>query len=226
MTNTETHTGTHTGIPSGTEIPSGTPSPASMPFPDPRPALVRSIATAQSVIDEVTSSNATRATPCADWNAHQMAGHLVAVIERIEAVAHGRDVMQMALVREDIAIDGLAAAFASTAANAVDAWTADKLAEIVTVPFGVMPGAPALAVYTAEILAHTWDLSRAVGVEPVWHLDDTAAANAATRAGLPRDGRDMEEMPFDPVVPTADDAPAIDQLVAWLGRDPQFAVAH
>ncbi|GAA1511493.1 hypothetical protein [Nocardioides humi] len=30
------------------------------------------------------------------------------------------------------------------------------------------------------------------------------------------------EIPFGPVVPVADDAPAYDRLVAWTGRDPQW----
>ena len=189
---------------------------------DPRPALARSIATAQSVIAELTDANANDPTPCTDWNARVMAGHLVAVVERIEAIPGGRDPLEMALVRDDLAVAELPSAFSAVARAAETAWTDAALARVVTVPFGVMPGAAALGVYTAEILAHTWDLSRAVGVEPEWNLDDTATANAVTRAGLPGECRELVDMPFDAVVPTADDAPAIEQLVAWLGRDPRF----
>jgi uncharacterized protein (TIGR03086 family) len=149
-----------------------------------------------------------------------MAGHIIAVLERVAAIPGDDDIMTMALVRDDLAVGALGAAL-TTAAQAVhEAWTGDVLGQMVTVPFGTMPGGAALAAYTSEILTHTWDLATAIGVEPQWHVGDTEMAAEVIRMGLPAEPRGVEGMPFDAVVPTADDAPAIDRLVAWVGRNP------
>lgn len=187
---------------------------------DPRVAFARSVNTARAVIAEVDDNNAANESPCPDWNARLMAGHIIAVLERVAALPAGDDIMAMAVVRDDLAVDALSEALTSAAQAVHAAWTDDALAQMVTVPFGTMPGGAALAAYASEILTHTWDLATAIGVEPQWHVGDTEMAAGVIKMGLPAEPRAVEGMPFDPVVPTADDAPAIDRLVAWVGRNP------
>ena len=93
-------------------------------------------------------------------------------------------------------------------------------------------GATVLASYFSELTVHTWDLANATGQRPDW--DDTVVdAALASRDFLPADNRralfeeisaamglDEVAMPFAERVPVPDDAPAIDRLVAWNGRDP------
>ncbi len=94
-------------------------------------------------------------------------------------------------------------------------------------------GADVLASYFSELTVHTWDLATATGQQPDW--DDTVVTAAlAARDFLPAENRralfeeisaamglDEVAIPFAEAVPVADDAPAIDRLVAWNGRDPR-----
>ena len=94
-------------------------------------------------------------------------------------------------------------------------------------------GADVLTSYFSELTVHTWDLAIATGQEPRW--DDTVL-NAAldARPILPAENRralfeeisaamglDEVAMPFAEAVAVPPDAPAIDRLVAWNGRDPR-----
>ena len=93
-------------------------------------------------------------------------------------------------------------------------------------------GAGVLASWFSELTVHTWDLATATDQRPVW--DEAVVATAlAGRDMLPAENRreffeevaaamglDEVAIPFAEAVPVPDDAPAIDRLVAWNGRDP------
>ena len=71
--------------------------------------------------------------------------------------------------------------------------------------------------YTADIYMHSWDLARATGQEP--RLDEDFATQ------LLEGMRTMERLMRDsgqygPAVPVADDAPVVDRLMGFVGRDP------
>ncbi|MEM9563173.1 MAG: TIGR03086 family protein, partial [Actinomycetota bacterium] len=106
-------------------------------------------------------------------------------------------------------------------------WADDAvLGRDLTLPFAVVPGAIALSIYIGELTIHTWDLAVAIGADVVWDDDVVDGAVVAITTGLPAEPRgDEVGIPFDPVVPTAQDAPAIDRLVAWTGRDPSWTPA-
>jgi len=69
-----------------------------------------------------------------------------------------------------------------------------------------------------DVLLHTWDLARALGVDD--HLDPADVHEVfETAKGYPSDamrGRGV----FGPEVDIADDAPEQDRLLAFTGRDP------
>jgi uncharacterized protein (TIGR03086 family) len=73
--------------------------------------------------------------------------------------------------------------------------------------------------YTADVFMHTWDLARASGQDVA--LDEDFA-------GRLLDGmRPIEELmrgsgQYGAPVPVADDAPAVDRLVGFIGRDPAW----
>jgi uncharacterized protein (TIGR03086 family) len=95
------------------------------------------------------------------------------------------------------------------------------LERVVTVPAGTLPGAVVVHLRTTDALVHGWDLARA-SAQP---FDvPTDLAEGALAFSRPR----IEGMPpgrhtFAPSRPVAEDAPAIDRLVALLGRDPGWA---
>lgn len=74
--------------------------------------------------------------------------------------------------------------------------------------------------YTADIFMHTWDLARATGQEHGLDVDFAAAL---------LDGmQPIEEMlrssgQYGAAVPVAADAPVVDQMMGFIGRDPAWA---
>lgn len=73
--------------------------------------------------------------------------------------------------------------------------------------------------YVADIFMHTWDLARATGQDH--HLDEDFAAS------LLEGMRPIEEMlrssgQYGAPVPVGEDAPAVDRLMGFIGRDPAF----
>jgi uncharacterized protein (TIGR03086 family) len=69
-----------------------------------------------------------------------------------------------------------------------------------------------------ELLIHGWDLARATG-QPA-DLPEDLAEGALSMWRTRLADRPREGMPFAAPQPVADDAPAIDRLAAYLGRQP------
>jgi len=198
---------------------------------DPRPILDRAIATGGSVIARVRPDQLTAPTPCTEMDVRSMLGHLVAVLDRIAAVGQGGD--HFAVTETPAPDDGWSDAWTTSARRAADAWRNDAVLEQpMALPWIQGNGAEILVSYFSELTVHTWDLGTATGQQPDW--DDTVVT-AALAAGdfLPAENRralfeeistamglDDVAIPFAEQVPIPDDAPAIDRLVAWNGRDP------
>ena len=74
--------------------------------------------------------------------------------------------------------------------------------------------------YTADVFMHSWDLARATGQEP--GLDEDFAAT------LLEGMRPIEDLlrssgQYGAAVPVAGDAPVVDRLMGFIGRDPDWA---
>jgi len=82
-------------------------------------------------------------------------------------------------------------------------------------PLGAVTGAERLQIRLYDLLAHGWDIARATG-QAVELPDDVAEQSLAfVRTQLTDEARPGR---FDPAQPVADHAPAIERLVAFLGR--------
>jgi uncharacterized protein (TIGR03086 family) len=122
---------------------------------------------------------------------------------------------------DDVAITDVVDRLATTAAAFSPAWADDAtLDHIVSLPWATLPARVLVAIYLSEISNHTWDLAVATGQQPAFDQDAIEIALAAMQMGLPAEPRD--QVPFGPVQPVADDAPAIERLVAWCGRTPAW----
>jgi uncharacterized protein (TIGR03086 family) len=198
---------------------------------DPRPILDRGIATGGSVIARIRPDQMTAPTPCSEMDVRTMLGHLVAVLDRIAALGRGDD--PFAVTETPVPDDGWSDAWTTSARRAADAWSDDAVLEQpMALPWIQGNGAEILTSYFSELTVHTWDLATATGQHPDW--DDTIVTAAlAARDFLPAENRralfeeistamglDEVAIPFAEAVTIPDDAPAIDRLVAWNGRDP------
>jgi uncharacterized protein (TIGR03086 family) len=198
---------------------------------DPRPILDRAIATGGSVIAGIRPDQLTATTPCSEMDVRTMLGHLVGVLNRVAALGRGED--PFAVTETPVADDGWSDAWTASARGAAEAWRDDDvLAQPMTLPWIQGSGADVLASYFSELTVHTWDLAMATGQQPRWD-DSVVDAALASRDFLPAENRralfeeisaamglDEVAIPFAEAIPVPDDAPAIDRLVAWNGRNP------
>jgi uncharacterized protein (TIGR03086 family) len=161
-------------------------------------------------------------TPCADWTVRDLVNHLVGGHQLFTAILHGDPIPPLTELHrrhgDDLLGDDPAAAFRASADALVAAFRQPGvLDQVVTVPFGSVPGIGALHLRLVEALVHGWDLARATGRSPGFPealAEQELTFSRAKLADLPP-GR----TPFAPPRPTAGDAPAIDRLAALLGRD-------
>lgn len=189
------------------------------------------MATAGDVVAGVRPDQLAAPTPCPEMDVRTMLTHLVGVLDRIAALGRGDD--PFAVTETTVADGGWADAWAAAARGAAGAWADDAVLERpMALPWLQGSGAEILTSYLSELTVHTWDLATATEQQPDW---DDAVVTAALEAPeiLPAEDRlalfeqisaamglDEVAVPFAEAVPVPDDAPAIDRLVAWNGRDP------
>jgi uncharacterized protein (TIGR03086 family) len=208
--------------------------PTDLAADDPRRALAGAVATLRSVMVGVRPDQWDRPTPCDDMTVAELQEHLVMVIRRIACAGRGQPVAQWPMDAADVAPGDWLDAVTAAAHDVQAAWPGSVLGEDRELPWGTFPGAEVMAVYTNEVVVHTWDLARATGQSPTWDDAVLSVAWAAIRKQLPMPERApmwdearrylpegaVWEDPFADAVPVAEDAPLIDRLVAWNGRDP------
>ena len=202
-----------------------TNAPAHPLTTDPRPAFFSAARTACETVAAVSPGQLTQPTPCADYDVRALLGHLVAVFRRVTSVAAGVPATGHAPLVTDVPDDDWGLAARSAVREVEAAWADPAVLRLeMVLPFGTLPGAAALAGYTGEVLTHTWDVAVSTGQFPAWDDVVLTGALSAIRAKLPTETRGPG-IPFADAVPVPDDAPVIDRLVAWQGRDPQWRPA-
>jgi uncharacterized protein (TIGR03086 family) len=104
-------------------------------------------------------------------------------------------------------------------ASGVQALLDERGDEMFTHPLaGTSPLAEAVdRFYTADVFMHSWDLARAGGLQP--DLDEGFAAQML-RGMRPVEAMLRDSGQYGPAVPVPDDAPAVEQLMGFVGRDP------
>lgn len=199
---------------------------------DPRQILDRAIATCGVVIAGVRPDQLTDPTPCTDMDVRALLAHLIGVLGRVAALGNGEN--PFAVTDTPVADDRWPDAWREAGRRAANAWSDDAVLERpMALPWIEGSGAEVLASYFSELTVHTWDLATATGQQPDWDDTVVAAALDGARRILPAENRralyeqisaargfDEVAVPFAEAVSITDDAPAIDRLVAWNGRDP------
>ena len=119
--------------------------------------------------------------------------------------------------------DALADVHRVLAQNAVKAWQTRGVDGAVTIAGNELPAAFALALHTVETVVHGWDLGRALDrgfhpaddlVDHVWSLLPLVVSDDARGA--------QEGAAYLPAVPVPHDAPLLDQVIGFTGRDPAW----
>jgi uncharacterized protein (TIGR03086 family) len=185
---------------------------------DPRPVYEAAQDWAGDLLGAVRPGQWEVPTPCPEFTVRELAGHLLAVLDRARVVAEGGDVNAQPQVIRDVSGDDFATAFRARLPGLRAAWTDSALAGEVTVPPGiVVPGATGVWKYANEILVHGWDLAVATGqqveappavAQPVLDRAD-GIISAERRGGF---------IPFDPPVEPGPEAGPTEQLANWNGH--------
>jgi uncharacterized protein (TIGR03086 family) len=185
-------------------------------------AFDRAIASTAGVVKGVHAEQMSAPTPCTAWTVQALLNHVLGTLWLIEGLLGDR------APRHALAPGGLpaadlhggdpATAYAEASAAALTAASAgDALVRVHATPLGEMPG-PVLAGFTTlDIFVHGWDLAKATGQST--DLDPGLAAHvlAFAQQTITDDTRAPR---IGPAVPAATHAPAIERLVAFLGRQP------
>ncbi|HEY7013257.1 MAG TPA: TIGR03086 family metal-binding protein [Streptosporangiaceae bacterium] len=162
-------------------------------------------------------------TPCSEWTVRDLVGHMVTSNHAFVRILNGAPPQAAAGTPPEAAVGsgadgGLVEAYRDSAAALLRAFRQPGVLDRVhTVPIGPVPGIAALHLRITEVLVHGWDLARATGQHadfPEDLAEQELAFSRSKLADIPA-GR----TPFAPPQPVPEDAPAIDRLVALLGRN-------
>lgn len=190
---------------------------------DPRPLLLAAAAQVTPYVDRVGPDDLDRPTPCDGWVVRDLLSHLVAVSARVPHVLGGGHPSEVPSMVEGVPDDGWAAAWAERQPALATAVADDSLmGRTVHHPAGEMPAPAAIGTYVSELVTHAWDLAVALGDTSGLDDDLAAAVLGPIQQALPAEIRGEDRVPFGEVVPVPEDAPALDRLLGWVGRDPRW----
>jgi uncharacterized protein (TIGR03086 family) len=169
-----------------------------------------------------------RATPCDGWDLATLLAHLSGQHRGFAAAARGRG-GDLAVWRSREPAADPVADFLSATGEVLAAFSAPgvpgrrfELPEISTsIDF---PAAQAVRFHLVDYVVHSWDLARSLAVRPDLGQPVLAAAWEIAQA-VPDSSRDQPGAAFGPRQPTAPGGPLLDQIVALLGRSPDWAPA-
>lgn len=180
---------------------------------DPLDQLRRSFAAVAALISAIRPDQWPAPTPCEQWDVRRVVEHIIEMnLVFASMLADGRPPQR----DEALPTDELSRAFIDSAASLLGAFAKPgALERSYAGPLGSATGSDRLKIRLYDLLAHAWDLAEATGQR--LQLPDGASEDALVfvREQLTdgtRTGR------FGPPQTVPDDAPAIEHLVAFLGR--------
>jgi uncharacterized protein (TIGR03086 family) len=153
-------------------------------------------------------------SPCDDWTARDVVGHLVDAHDHFLA-----NVGQSVTISTPVEADPLAAWSDARDAMAAALEDPDVAGAEYDSPLGTQVFEQSADRFvTNDVLVHTWDLATAVGNEVTLDPDEAETA-MAVYVKLGDNARNPSV--FGDEVPAPADADAQDRLLAYTGRDPQ-----
>ncbi len=159
-----------------------------------------------------------RPTPCPGWSVADVVRHLTVGDRAFTVSLAGRPYDLPALTAElaPVAVGDLPAAYDAGAARLREALAAADPAAVFPTGIGPMPSGHVAELRTIEALAHGWDVAQGTGADLA--VDEDVAERAIAHSLALMERLPPDRTPFAPPQPVADDAPALDRLVALLGR--------
>jgi uncharacterized protein (TIGR03086 family) len=175
-----------------------------------------------AIISRVRSDQATLPTPCALWDVRALVNHVVLDVQRFTATASGaaweeRDA--------DVIGDDWSGAYRRAADALLAAWRREGVTDrTLRLPIGEVPASWSVGQHIADMVVHGWDVAKATGqpVELDPGLGEVSLEWARQSLKPEFRGDEASGRSFGYEVPVPLDAPILDRLVGFFGRDPAW----
>ncbi|HEX6445510.1 MAG TPA: TIGR03086 family metal-binding protein [Streptosporangiales bacterium] len=186
----------------------------------------RAVRATLTVVARLRPGDLERPTPCADWTLADLLAHMTVQHHGFASAAEGHGADPEAWRVRPLGDDPVAE-YTAAAERVLAAFGAEGVLDrpFALPEFGAaapFPGRQAIGFHLVDYVVHGWDVARSLGVGV--ELDADVVDAALTVAELvPDDERRLQPgAAFRPAVRVADDAPALDRMVALLGRSPSW----
>ncbi len=168
----------------------------------------------QHVLHPISRDELSKSTPCSEYDVMALTDHLLNSLTLLGGAAG-------ALLPERDSDDSVERQIVGAARPALDAWHRRGLDGTVALGPNELPATFAASILTLEFLVHGWDYAAATK-----HPINVTESLADYTLGLAKkviNPQTRAAVGFDDPVPVPDDAPALDQLIAYTGRNPAAA---
>jgi uncharacterized protein (TIGR03086 family) len=167
------------------------------------------LAVAQRVVDDLEQSQFALPTPCDEWNVRQVLEHMIGNNRRIGG--------NPPAAGEDVIGEHLSAAYASSAASSIAAFSADgAMDRLFMLSIGEVPGHFAVLARSTDQLAHAWDLAKASGMSTDLAPALYESALEVLQERFATMGRNLKSFADEKPAPAG--ATAADRFAAFAGR--------
>ena len=165
----------------------------------------------QHVLHPISRDEWSKSTPCSEYDVVQLTDHLLNSITLVGEEARA----QFPQRDSDDSVERLVV---GAARPALDAWHRRGLDGAVTVGAGEIPAKFAASILSIEFLVHGWDYAAATG-HPI-NVAEPLAGYVLGLANIVITPQGRATVGFADPVAVNEDAPALDRLIAFTGRDP------
>lgn len=169
-----------------------------------------------AILGGIGADHRDRPTPCDEYDVGALCDHVVGWLQMFEAWTNGR--LWEGDAESYVAVDA-PAEFRALADSAVAGWREHGTDRMIEGMNATLPAEFVLSMMMSEYVVHGWDLAVATDQEPGYpdELLRRVLARGTTML-TPEHRGPGKAFGFEVEVPA--DAPLIDRVVAWAGRDP------
>ena len=168
----------------------------------------------QHVLHPISRDELSKSTPCSKYDVLALTDHLLNSITLLGGAAGAQ-------LPERDSDDSVERQVVGAARPALDAWHRRGLDGSVSLGPNELPATFAASILTLELLVHGWDYAAATK-RPI-NITESLADYTLGLAKKVINPQTRAAVGFDDPVSVPDDAPALDQLVAYTGRNPAAA---
>jgi uncharacterized protein (TIGR03086 family) len=167
------------------------------------------LAVLQHVLRGIGEEELGTSTPCTEFTVGQLETHLLGSLSSLTSLAGG--------TLAPAAAGDLESRVAHAAQQAVETWMERGLEGTVQAGPRELPASIAASILSVEFLIHAWDFASATGQKLT--VSDEVTNYVLDLAEQIVTPELRESAGFNPAIPISGEAPALDRLVAFSGRD-------